>query len=183
MKRQPTLRCSNAHLAWADTSSNKGSRPFVEEAGAHSPMNGTNRRVCSAQSGFMLIEVMVAATLLAVGVTAAMHAIYRSLDASKESQMYTRALFLAQRAMSEVENEVSFNDRYDIRTGWQSFDDSPTYEWRASVSEEDDFWVRRIIVTVRWAKNVNDLYNDEKNYYYRLVTEVPMPRYPEDYER
>jgi type II secretory pathway pseudopilin PulG len=131
----------------------------------------------------MLIEVMVAATLLAVGVTAAMQAIYRSLDASQESQMYTRALFLAQRAMSEVENEVNFNDLYDVANGWQDFEDSANYEWRASISEDDEFWVRRIIVSVRWAKNVNDLHNEEKNYYYRLVTEVPMPRYPEDYER
>ncbi len=139
-------------------------------------------KIPNPQSGFMLIEVMVAATLLAVGVTAAMQAIYRSLDASQESQMYTRALFLAQRAMSEVENKVNFNDRYDVPNGWQDFKDSPNYEWRASISEIDDFWVRRIIVSVRWAKNVNDLHNEEKNYYYRLVTEVPMPRYPEDYE-
>lgn len=131
----------------------------------------------------MLIEVMVAATLLAVGVTAAMQAIYRSLDASQESQMYTRALFLAQRAMSEVENEVNFNDRYDVLGGWRDFDESPNYEWRALISENDDFWVRRVIVTVRWAKNVNDLHNEDKNYYYRLVTEVPMPRYPADYEK
>jgi len=130
----------------------------------------------------MLIEVMVAATLLAVGVTAAMQAIYRSLDASRESQMYTRALFLAQRSMSEVENEVNFNDQYDVLGGWQAYDDSPNYEWRALISEDDDFWVRRIVVTVRWARNIYDLHDDEKNYYYRLVTEVPMPRYPEDYE-
>ncbi|MCA9418359.1 MAG: prepilin-type N-terminal cleavage/methylation domain-containing protein [Candidatus Omnitrophica bacterium] len=117
-----------------------------------------------SQAGFMLIEVMVAATLLAVGVTAAMQAIYRSLDASQESQMYTRALFLAQRAMSEVENEVNFNDRYDVLGGWRDFDESPNYEWRALISENDDFWVRRVIVTVRWAKNVNDLHNEDTNY-------------------
>lgn len=129
----------------------------------------------------MLIEVMVAATLLAVGVTTAMHAIYRSLSASHETQMYTQALFLGQRAMSEIENRVSFSDDFDIRGGWQSFDDSPNYEWRATVDENEDFWTRRIIVTVRWAKNVNDIHNEEKNYYYRLVTEVPMPRYSKDY--
>jgi len=67
--------------------------------------------------------------------------------------------------------------------GWRDFDETPNYEWRALISEDMDFWVRRIIVTVRWAKDVRDLHNEDKNYYYRLVTEVPMPRYPSDYEK
>jgi Tfp pilus assembly protein PilV len=131
----------------------------------------------------MLLEMLVATTLLAVGVTAALNAIFNSLQASRQSQLYTQALFLAQSAMSAIETDVAFNDDFDLQSGWNEFDDSPNFEWTVRVDEVPEFWTRRIAVSVRWAEDVRDIANDDKNFYYRLVTEVPMPRYPEEYKK
>jgi len=133
--------------------------------------------------GFLLLEVLVATTLLAVGVTATLHAIFNSLQASREAQMYTQALFLGQEVMSQVESEVSFNDDYEVPKGWVDFDEAANFQWRANIDDVDDFWTRRIVVTIKWAPNEADLFNDDKTSFYRLVTEVPRPRYPEDYRR
>jgi Tfp pilus assembly protein PilV len=132
--------------------------------------------------GFMLIEVLVATTLLAVGVTAALHAIFNSLRATSETRMYTQAVFLAQKVMSDLEVGAAFNDDYDVpRSG--TFPEAPAFRWQAYAERTDDFWTRRIAVTVVWAGNARDLYDNTKTNYYRVVTEVPRPRYPEDYKK
>ena len=137
----------------------------------------------SSSGGFLLIEVLVATTLLAVGVTATLNAIFNSLKATKESQMYTQALFLAQEKMSEAEAECVLNEDPLLDGGWQDFEDIPNFQWRVSLSENDDFWTYVIGVTVKWAGSEQDLVNEDRTSYYRLVTEVPRPRYPEDYEK
>jgi len=146
-------------------------------------MNTFSKRARKAPArGFLLIEVLVATTLLAVGVTAALDAIFRCLEATKETRMYTKAVFLAQKQMSEMETEISFNDDFDVPTSGD-FDDEPNYRWQVRVEEDEDFWTRRIAVSVIWARNPDDIYDDERYTVYRVVTEVPMPRYPEDYEK
>jgi Tfp pilus assembly protein PilV len=133
-------------------------------------------------SGFLLIEVLVATTLLAVGVTAALHAIFTSLRASSESRMYTQAVFLAQRVMSEIEAGAAFNSDYQVPSGGV-FEDSPNYRWQASSGWVDDFWTRRISVTIIWALDQRDIYEKDKCFYYYIATEVPRPRDPEDYRK
>ncbi len=135
-----------------------------------------------ARSGFMLIEVLVATTLLAVGVTAAMNAIFNSLRATTETRMYTQALFLAQRLMSEFESRARLDDEYNVPSGGE-FDDAPNFRWKASSVRDNEFWTRRISVTVIWTLDQRNLYSQDEGTYYRIVTEVPRPRYPEDYEK
>lgn len=141
-------------------------------------MRGGGRR-----AGFLLLEVLVATTLLAVGVTACLRALFNSLQASRETQMYTQGLFLAQKVMSFAENQVEFKDDWDLPGGWRYFEEAENYQYRVTVDENEDFWTNRIIVSVRWASNPDDVENDDKNFYYRIVTEVPRPRYPEDYRK
>ncbi|GMV65919.1 MAG: hypothetical protein AMXMBFR75_17160 [Candidatus Hinthialibacteria bacterium] len=150
------------------------SRPTPAHAG------NISRKV--KQQGFFLIEVLVATTLLAVGVTAALNAIFSSLRATTEARMYTEALFLAQKVMSELEAGATLNDRFVIpRSG--DFRENPNFRWIASSEDIDEFWTRRISVTVIWATDARDLYNHDKTQYYRIVTEVPRPRYPEEYKK
>lgn len=133
-------------------------------------------------AAFMLIEVLVATALLAVGVTASLRAIFNSLQATIETRLYTKAVFMAQTKMTEFELQAGFSDNYDIpRSG--VFEDEPNFRWQARVDDIDEFWTRRIAVSVIWAVDEDDLYDPEKNFYYRVVTEVPRPRYPEDYEK
>jgi hypothetical protein len=95
--------------------------------------------------------------------------------------MYTQALFLAQRLMSEFEARAREDDEYSVPRGGE-FDDFPNYRWKAGDSKSD-FWTRRISVTVIWAGKPSDLYDDHKTNYYYIVTEVPRHRYPEDYKK
>jgi Tfp pilus assembly protein PilV len=135
------------------------------------------------RAGFLLLEVLVATTLLAVGVTACLRAIFNSLQGARETQMYTQALFLAQKVMSVSEIQVAFNDEWDLPSGWRDFDEAENYQYQVDVEEVDDFWTNRISVSVRWANNPDDIDDPDKNFYYRIVTEVPRPRYPEDYRK
>lgn len=134
-------------------------------------------------AGFLLLEVLVATTLLAVGVTACLRAIFSSLQASRETQMYTQALFLAQKVMSFAEIQVAFNEDWDLASGWIDFQEAENFQYQIDVEEEDDFWTHRISVSVRWANNPDDVEDPDKNFYYRIVTEVPRSRYPEDYRK
>jgi Tfp pilus assembly protein PilV len=136
----------------------------------------------SSQAGFFLIEVLVAVTLLAVGVTAALNAIFNCLKATSETRMYTQALFLAQRIMSELEARTALNDDFDVPHSG-TFEDAPHFRWQASSHNVRDYWTREIAVTVIWSDNIDNLYDDDKCDFYRIVTEVPRPRYPEDYEK
>ncbi|MCG3196679.1 MAG: prepilin-type N-terminal cleavage/methylation domain-containing protein [Candidatus Omnitrophica bacterium] len=132
--------------------------------------------------GFLLIEVMVATTLLAVGVTAALNAIFSSLKATSEARMYSKALFLGQKVMSELEARATLNDEYTVpRAG--VFEDYPNYRWQAASENIDRFWTRQIRVTIIWADDPRKLYDDDECFFYRLVTEVRRARYPEDYEK
>ncbi len=135
-----------------------------------------------SSNGFMLIEVLVATTLLAVGVTAALNAIFGSLRATTETRMYTQALFLSQKLMSEFEARAKVDEDFNIPSGGE-FEENPNFRWKASSEIDDEFWVRRIAVTVIWAGSERDLYDDGKENYFRIVTEIPRPRYPEDYEK
>lgn len=147
-----------------------------------SGMAGFKRKRLAVSPGFMLIEVLVATALMAVGITAGLQAIFNCLQASRDCQMYTQALFLAQRVMSELENEVNLNNFYDVPRGGD-FDDLPNFRWIARVEEEDNFWTRRIFVSIIWAQDRRDLFNDAENYYYTVVTEVPRPRCPDEYKK
>lgn len=98
--------------------------------------------------GFTLIEMVIAATLLAVGVAGALGAISSSTrTASYASQIQTAAL-LAQRQLAET---ATHPDSLSGGDQEGSFDDqSSNFRWKQSVEATDYPNLFKVTVTVMW---------------------------------
>ena len=116
------------------------------------------------------MEVLVSVAILAVGVTVLLECIISSLDANRLTQEYSRALFLAETKLWEMEREYAW--QIDQDTGESSdFFDPPfqDYSWRTDVESEDSAVEYRIKVTVLWMHRGREMD-------YSLDLLVPMRR-------
>ena len=83
-------------------------------------------------SGFLLLEVMVAITFIAIALTALLGSQSQSVYLAGEARFNTTAALLAQGKMAEMEVE----DLADVSTDSGDFgEDFPGYTWQLSVSD------------------------------------------------
>lgn len=107
-----------------------------------------------SRPGFTLVEMIIAATLLVVGVAGALGAIGASTrTASYASQIQTAAL-LAQRQLAETASQPDSLSSGGDQEG--SFDDPySNYHWKQSVEATDYPNLFKVTVTVTWGSSVN----------------------------
>jgi type II secretion system protein I len=103
-------------------------------------------------SGFTLIEMMVAVVLLAVGITAMMRAVNSSTMASAQARDQVLAATLAQQVMNElIQNGV---ENGGVTEGSDSGDfgtEYPGYHYETTVEQSPDVTgLDQITVTVLW---------------------------------
>jgi len=113
--------------------------------------------------GFTLLEVMIAMSILAVGLVAVFQMQSQSVSLASESRFRTTAAFLAQSKMAEIETASRLENRA------QSGDfapDYPEYGWQLSVMDTQMAGLKRIEVGV-----FNKLYPGAGSYqliFYRM---------------
>lgn len=137
---------------------------------------GRVKRTSAARSGkrvpagFILMEVLVSVAILAAGVTVLLESIISSLDANRLTQEYSRAIFLAETKLWEMERKYAW--QIGQETGESSDHFAPPfqdYSWRTEVESEDSAVEYRIKVTVLWMHR-----GREMDYSIELL--VPMRR-------
>jgi prepilin-type N-terminal cleavage/methylation domain-containing protein len=99
-------------------------------------MTGERRR--SPRSGFTLLEVMVAISILAGGLAVVLEINTRNAKASTHAKMMTAATFLARAQMSRLEDDLDqngFPEQEDRRAGSFADDGFPTYRWEAHIEK------------------------------------------------
>ena len=108
-------------------------------------MNPTRRR----RAGFTLIEMIIAAILLVVGVAGALGAIGASTRTAAYADQIQTAALLAQRQMAETASQPSTLSAGGDQEG--TFDDPySNYHWKQSVESTDYPNLFKVTVTVTW---------------------------------
>lgn len=107
----------------------------------------------TAQHGFTLIEMIVATLLLAIGVAGALAAFSSATKAAVTAEGLHTATLLAQRKMSDIEQQAS-----QITGGDQQGDfgdEYPGYHWQETVEATDYQNLFKVTVTVFWGGQVS----------------------------
>ena len=125
------------------------------------------------QAGFMLIEVLVSVAILAVALSALMDSIHSSIMANQYARDRTKAVFLAQTKMWEMEDLLVWKSRVDPYDRTGDFESpNSNYRWEIEVESNEDLSEHVVSVNVFWSHGGRR--SGEKRY--RLVTAIPMDR-------
>lgn len=116
-------------------------------------------------SGFTLLEVMLAMSIIAIALTAVLHMQSQSLSLASEARFYTTAPLLAQSRMSVImaaAPETPGSDSGDFG------EDFPDYTWRSTVEELETDDTRELPVAMRKI-DVDVIWNDSEAFQYKLT--------------
>jgi general secretion pathway protein I len=118
--------------------------------------NNRSRRILASNSGFTLLETLVALAILTIGIAGVLHAFSSSMAASRAAESYSTACLLANQVAFALERETS------IETGQLSgtFDDTPGYQWEANVDSADENGLMRTVITITWQTGKEDRHFD-----------------------
>lgn len=109
-----------------------------------------------SDSGFTLLEVLVAVAILGAGLTVLLGAVNRNLIMASQSKNLSIAGLLAQRKMAEVELE----GYPDIRQEQGQFEDAPEFNWFLNVAPYQianlDTEIRIVILRITWDDGKKD---------------------------
>lgn len=133
---------------------NKRSQPKMPLHDGHSRYLSRPRRRRSARGrGFTLIEMIVATTLLVIGVAGALSAINAATRATKAAEDVQTAIMLAQKQLAELETQPT-----SITSGDQSGTfDAPysAYQWKQSIEPSDYSYLYQVTITVEWGSQIS----------------------------
>ncbi len=104
-------------------------------------------------SGFTLLEVMVALLIIATSFVVLLHTRNQSVVAADYAKRATVAALLASERMSELEQE-DFPDTGEESSNFG--DDYPEYRWKTSVSETAYENIREVRVDVLWGEGSSE---------------------------
>jgi len=135
--------------------------------------NTPTLRFSKSHSGFTLLEVMIAVTIIAIVLVAIFGSQSQSLSLANDAKFNTVAALLAQRKMAEVETENSL----DMSTTSGDFgEDFPEYRWELNIGEvpltgtEGLEYIKQVDVIVYWGDR------DQLRYALRLYRFMPKTR-------
>lgn len=124
-------------------------------------------------TGFTLLEVMIAVTIIAIVLVAVFGSQSQSLSLANDAKFNTTAALLAQSKMAEVETGNSL----DLSSTSGDFgEDFPDYQWELNVSEVplpgagEVEYLKQVDLTVRWGDQ------DQFQFGLRLYRFVPRAR-------
>ncbi|MBW1691929.1 MAG: prepilin-type N-terminal cleavage/methylation domain-containing protein [Deltaproteobacteria bacterium] len=124
-------------------------------------------------SGFTLLEVMIAVTIIAIVLVAVFGSQSQSLSLANDAKFNTTAALLAQRKMAEVE----IGNFQDLSSSSGDFgEDFPEYQWELTVSEVplpgtgEVEYLKQVDLIVFWGDQ------DQYRYGLRLYRFVPRAR-------
>lgn len=104
----------------------------------------------SRQSGFSLLEVMVALAIVAIALVTLLSLGNRSINAQSEIQRLTQATMLAQRTLSEVETYYTLGREGELSLTGVFEEPFQEYRWEIDFSETVLPAVQQVDVRVLW---------------------------------
>jgi len=105
--------------------------------------------------GFTLIEIIIALTILAIGLVSLAAYLPVALEASRKGSDLTKAAIIAQSLLEEVKTSTytditGADDTWHTNGSFKSYSDFPGFEYRINVSPLGPVDIKDITITVRW---------------------------------
>lgn len=122
------------------------------------------------RNGFLLMEVLVSVAILAVAMTVLLESILNSIAATQLSRQRTKAAYLAQAKMWEMEDLLYWKSDpgfFDARGDFEDADSD--YGWEIEVDSDEDLAEHVVTVRITWSHR-------KKKRIFELVTVIPMDR-------
>ncbi|MBU0700229.1 prepilin-type N-terminal cleavage/methylation domain-containing protein [bacterium] len=108
-------------------------------------------RLSEINNGFILLEVMIALAILSSGLILILSSFSVSLMAVRNCEDYTRAAFLLQEKISELEENPSTGS---LDGG---FEDEEGFRWKAGIKDAGGLGLKEIKVTVEWKNGTAEI--------------------------
>ena len=106
------------------------------------------------KSGFTLIEIIIALTILGIGLISVLAYLPIALDASKRSADLTRSALIAQKLIEEVRaasyDDIVNADGFDTSNLFVKDNDFPEFNYKIEISNTGLATSKDITVTVLW---------------------------------
>lgn len=109
-----------------------------------------------SQTGFTLVEILIALTILAMGIISAMAYLPIALDASKKAADLTKATMAASKLIEEIKassiDDISSADGYDTAGSYLAFSEPEfkEFEYKIEIANPGSVRTKDITVSVRW---------------------------------
>ncbi len=99
------------------------------------------------EAGFTLLEVLVAVTILGIGLAALMEGFAAGVLLLQNTRNSSIAIILAEGKLAEVENGLETADAGDFRNAGEEYS---RYRWRVAREPGEAEGVQKVTVTVSW---------------------------------
>ncbi len=107
------------------------------------------------KNGFTLIEIIIALTILGIGLISVLSYLPVSLDASKKAADMTIAALIAQKHIEEIKaaslNDIVSADGYDTSGSFLADSDYAGFSYRIDVTNPGASNSKDVSVSVRWS--------------------------------
>jgi general secretion pathway protein I len=104
-------------------------------------------------SGFTLLEVMVALAIVGIALVVMLGLVQRSILVNSRLQQMTRATLLAKQKMSEVETGVHLLDE---QQQGEFAEPNQNYSWRADYTPTPLTGIEQVDISVIWGREENN---------------------------
>ncbi|MCL4514439.1 MAG: prepilin-type N-terminal cleavage/methylation domain-containing protein [Firmicutes bacterium] len=99
------------------------------------------------EAGFTLLEVLVAVTILGIGLTVLVEGFAAGLAVLQNTRNNSIAIILAEGKLAEVENGLVAGDSGDFAEAGEEYS---RFRWTVSTEQGEPGGIRKITVTVSW---------------------------------
>ena len=107
------------------------------------------------KNGFTLIEILIALTILGIGLISVLAYMPIALEASKKATDMTTAALIAQKYIEEIKsasiNDITAADAYDTAGVFVPDSDYKGFSCKIAVSDPGASYTKDLTVTVRWS--------------------------------
>lgn len=156
--------------------------PLFHQPNTKAEMLQTRRHIQRMAKAFVLVEVLLSMTVLAIAGTSLLRSIQNSINASRKARDTAKMIFLCKSKLHEYEMMYSFKPLADLGTFNGKFDSAGLreYSWIAQVdySKKHDAYFITVWVNQDQTKQSN-WYSRRNPEGFKLVSMVPTSRYNE----
>ena len=103
------------------------------------------------KKGILLLEVIVAVAVLAVGLTTISRSFTNCIRVIETAKDYNMALLLAEQALWELENEKP--DEWSSKGDFEGY---PSFSWEQKNEETEDLNLRKLDLDIHWERRNRD---------------------------
>jgi len=117
------------------------------------------------QSGFTLLEVMIAAVVLGVAMLTLMLSLTASLEQVESIRNYNTARGLLSMKLAEIEQNTELEEMMEDG----EFENHPGFTWEYEVTETELNDLYEVVVTVRWTERGEEVSEEIVTFLYRSM--------------